>query len=495
MDPQENQAPQVGNSFNTPSPQVPLQPQQTFTPQNPMTPQMPMTPMPQPKKSFSKLKFALVGVIASIFLFGGSAAAYMQFVVNSPDNIWQRGMSSTVKGLDAVSQTYSQNRDKPKKVDGTFKVVSPLAADGSVHMLADQKNADMTIDASASGARVSADVRMIDADSSENPDIYFQVKGLDSVGALLGLAGPEAAEFSDMLKTVDGQWYVVDHTLLDQLANQGGGDSKAPTLSQEDIDKITSSFLNVVKDDLFSTDSNKAVFEVSKNIGKEDFEGTKTYRYEVGVNKEHLKSFLTDMKAAMGSTKLADVVADFSGKSYDETINLDELFAEIEKQDFTNAKGDVWVEASGRYIRNIRLYPDAQSKDKNYFDISIPYKGDEVIPVVLKVTSDENGSSVTTTSGVEFNKANSDMHFYAKADIPGNDISAAMNFEYDFTIKATNDAPKAVKPDGAKNATELLSLIYGDMSGDFSSSLNQDEFNSLSNQFSVPSANDDTELQ
>ena len=509
MDPQLNQNNQVGNDFspqNAAQPQ--LQPQlqpstpqpqpQMYGPQPQQIVQFPAMAEPQPKRKGFKLKLAAVCVLASLLLFGGSAAAYVQVVVNSPENVWERAMSSTSKGLDAISQSYSESKDKPKKLDATFKATSPFTADGSLHMMADEKNASMTLDAGAAGTRLNGEVRLIDSGASDYPDIYFQVKGLNAIGSLLGFGGGDLAQLSELLNSADGQWYSVDHTLLDQMANQAGSsDSKMPELSQDDLNKIAEAFMGVTKNDLLSTDANKAVFEVAKKVGKEDFEGTSTYRYEVAVNKDHLKAFLTDLKTSLGTTKLSDVVAGVSGKSYNDAINLDEIFRSIDSQDFSNAKADVWAEASGRYIRNIRIYPVADSKDKNYLDIGLPYKGGDIIPLVIKATIDEDGSKGTVTSGLEYNKANSEMHGYANFDVT--DTDQTVKLEYDYTVKNA-EAPKVTVPDGAKNAMELLGLFSGSSStgiDDFTSANpnpTQEEIDALMNQYSIP-RNDDVQLQ
>lgn len=480
MDPQFNNTSQD----NATVPQQPvLQPQ-------PYTQQF-VPPTSAKKSSKSKMKFLLVGVFLSVMLIGGSAAAYVKLVINSPQNIWERAMSSSAQGLDVLLAGVAENKSGAQQIDGTFKLASPFALDGSLQMTSNDKNADMKFDVGAVGSRVNAEVRLVDVETSENPDVYFKLSGLDDVGALMGLGGPELAQFADIVQAVDGQWYTVDHTLLDQALLSANQNGSAPELTAEDVEKIAQSFATVIKDDLLSTDPNKAVFEVITNVGKENFEGTDAYRYEVGVNKEHLKSFLTDLKAAMGDTKLADLVAYSGDKTYEEIVNLDELFKSIDEQDFSKVKADVWVEASGRYVRNIRIYPKEDDKLKNFLDIGIPYQGGEVIPFQVKATFDEDGTVGTVSSGFEYTKSSGEMHGWGKIDMK--DASDTITGEYDLTSKPTSNSPNAEKPTDAKSAMELLSLFGFGGTSQFDQAYSPEDIDALINQ--APLVTDDVELQ
>lgn len=493
MNPDTNNDP-----LNTPSNTVPMQPSLAgnVSPVNQYIAQQPS------KKGFSKLKFVGLGIFVFILLLGGSGAAYMQFIYNSPEKVWARALESSQKGLDSIAQKASENAQKAQKIDGTFKMSSPTVVDGSLHMLTNEQSAEMTMDIGAMGARVNADVRLVDVAASEMPDIYLKLDGLKSVSSLLSVGGPELEQYSQLIESVDGQWYVVDHTVFDQLVASGYQSGGMPSLSNEDIKAMYAALLTVIRDDLLSSDPNKAVFEVVKTIGKEDFEGTSTYHYEVGVNKEHLKSFLSDLKTAMAATKFAELVASASGKSYEEAINLEEFFKSIDKQDFSNAKADVWVESNGKYIRNIRLYPVNGDKDKNRLDIAIPYAGGEAVPLAVKATFDDDGMVGTTSSGIDFNTSTGDMHGWGKADFTY-DTETTVNFEYDLTAKATDDTPNSDKPSDAKNFMELFGAMGLGSSGEFTSEQmttqseldNFDNLDGLLNQFPASVPQDDTELQ
>lgn len=468
------------------------QPQSSFQPQQPIQqPMQPMMPAPATKNGTSKKKFLIIGVFLAVFLLGGSGAAYVQFVANSPQKIWERAMNSTAKGMDALTGLQEQASNKPQKLEGTFKLSSPVAADGSFSLVADQTNAEMTMDVGAAGTRLSAEMRMVDAASSESPDIYFKVKGIDSIGALLGLAGPESEAYTQMLSAAEDQWYGVDHTLLDQVLSSTAEESKIGNLSQDDLNKIALQLSNVVKNNLLSTDPQNAVFEVANEIGKEDFEGTKTYKYEVRINKDHLKSFLTELKNAMGDTKIAELVASTSGQSYEDAVMLDELFAEIDKQDFSNTTADVWVEASGRYVRNVRLYPVKDNKQKNYFDIGIPYQGGDVVPLVFKAAIDDDGANGTFSTGLEFNRSNSSLHNWITIDMTIDTESSPIEFEFDMTAQPTNDTPKTDAPEGVKDAMELLGVFSPAALGDMENSSSLQQYDSLLDQ----GLTDDIELQ
>lgn len=179
MDEQNNPQPLNTDGFQRPSqtfepnrvvqqqfsPAQPMSVPQQMPAQQPGMYQMPMQPTP---KRSGKLKFVLIGAFLSVLLLGGGAAAYMQFVVNSPKKIWERAMSTTVKGLDTL--VASQNTTWPgSKTEGTFSVSSPIAADGSMKGSWHGSDGSATFDVGAAGLRVNGEVRMVGVEDLEVP--------------------------------------------------------------------------------------------------------------------------------------------------------------------------------------------------------------------------------------------------------------------------------------------------------------------------------------
>lgn len=429
------------------------------------TPQYAMPPVITPvnPKKPGKKKFMFIAVLAGIFLVGGSAAGYMQFVQNNPEKIWERALNSTSRSLDALIEERSKVTATGSKIDGSFSITSPIAADGT--MKGQSKGSDGTFSMSFGVAGVRVDGEMItkSVEGSETPDLYFKLKGLDSISAILSSFGVDETStgglFSpDALAAVNDTWYVVDHTLINQAVASTGSSSDM-SLSEADIKEIATAISRVLKDTVF-TANDKAVLNVVEELGQEKFEDTEAYKYKVGINKENLKNMLTQLKEALKETKLKQLIASESTMSYDELFDIDELFKQIDSADMANTTADVWVEKNGAFVRNIRFYPEQDKKDTNYLDIGIPYKGGDLIPIVVKATIADESMNGTLAFGMDLKKTSTQTRFWmsVKGDTPD---GTAISADGDMSLEPSNDDISVEKPADARNVYELLGVFGG----------------------------------
>ncbi|MCA9328341.1 hypothetical protein KC959_01080, partial [Candidatus Saccharibacteria bacterium] len=376
--------------------------------QSPVPEQMaePMSAPRSPMKS-AKPKWFLPAILLAILLLGGGAAAYVKVFQKSPESLWKSALANTADGIQEYLDASFARQNGALEFNGSFKLTSPVAADGSVNGQWQGQKGYVKLDVGAAGSRINAEVRALPPEGSETPDIFINVDGLDGiVGLLSPLAGSEA---SQQISTANGQWYVIDHTLLDQYATKSD-DKTSLDISSDDVKAISDKVMTVLRAHVFTDDETKAVFEIVEKYGKEDFEGMSTYKMLVRVNKENFKSFLVDLKEAVKDTKLADLMkSGQDDKTLEEALDFENLLSEIDNADFSNMQADVWVEAGGRFVRNVRLYPVKDKKDTNYLDIGLNYSGGDVLPFVLKATIDDDGDKGTTTFGLEVNQKSADL--------------------------------------------------------------------------------------
>ncbi len=398
-------------------------------------------------KAARKSKFILLGIILAVFLVGGGAAAYVQFIADSPDKAWECAMSSTAKGLDKLVELSKVQSDK-SKIEGTFSMSAPVAADGSVKAIWNGSNGLITGDLGVGGVRGNMEVRATAVENSEYPDMYIKVTGLEALGSLVD------EDTRGLLAQANDQWYVLDHTFFGQYVAEASA-STSTQLTEEDVEQAMQAVMGVVKDRLLTTDPQKAVLEVREELGKEDFEGTPTYKYKVGLHEQHFKEFLTALKESLKDSKLAAFMAEVSGMSYDELLNLEDIMKQIDEVDYSTATADVWVQEDGKYIRNVRFYAQ---ENNNTIDIGVPYEGGDTVPITFKVTVDDDTSKGTVQFGWEINQNTAASRLWADMDLTENGTRAAMKGE--MTVGPTDETITVEKPEGAKSVYELLGPIF-----------------------------------
>lgn len=424
----------------------------------PETPQPVTTPTNEKPKS-GKPKWFLPAIFAGLLVLGGGAAAYLTVFQSTPEKAWKSALSNTADGLDKYLTNTYNSQNKGFKVDGSFDVSSPIAIDGSVKGQWYESDGEMTADFGAGGARFTAEVKTITPEGSTTPDIYAKVDGLEGIDSLLGSFGATDVQgYGEMLSSLNNQWFFIDHTLIDQAtATQ---DSSSLEFSEDDMKKVTNNVSAVLRDRMFTTEQDKAIFTIAEKLGKEDFGGTSTQKIRVAVDKENFKEFVTALKDSIKDTKLEDLVkANQEDKTLEEALEFEDLLKELDDADFSNITADVWVEANGGYVRNVRIYPMADKKDSNYLDFGMKYTGGDLFPLEMKATVDDDGSKGTLTLGLQVNQSNGDAKFSFDLDmtIDGGDIKA----NGELSVSGSNEDTDVDKPLDAKNIFELLGGFGG----------------------------------
>lgn len=407
---------------------------------------------PPPQTSGKKKKLFLVSAVAVLVLLTGSAAAYFGvYLPNSPDNIWKKAMENTSRGYDKLTESAQKQQEaKGANIKGTYKLdTKDVVVDGNIDSKVSGRNADVKFDAGAAGSRLNFNLVTNVPDGSSNPDLYLKINGLKGIDKLLGA---ESAGLGQALASFDDQWYVVDHTLFDQIekeaAKTSGGRGQLEALNQKDIAKIAEAAAKANKEYLFTTDANKAVLTVKQKVGKEKFDNRDAYHYKVGYNKEHLKAYLAAQRDALKDTAL---------KGYISEDEFNNAIKEVDKMK-ADSQADVWVDLETKLVRNVRFTSD--SKNEQTIDIGQKYngKGDEV-PFVLSLTSKQKNNegtiSLTLTPNTKSN--------VVKALVEGNGKVEGANttFKADMTITPSNDEVKFEKPANTKSLMEAVGELLG----------------------------------
>jgi len=422
------------------------------------------------KTTTTKSKWFMPAILAGVLILGGGAAAYLTVFQKSPEQLWKSALNNTADGLDSYLTTSMNSEQKGFSSEGSFKLSSPIAIDGEFEGNWYETNGNMSASFGAGGARITSEVRTIAAENSSNPDIYLKIDGLDGVDELLSsFTGAEGSEISNSLAAINDQWFFIDHTLLDQYtAAAGSSDSQAMT--EEDLKEVTDKMMLVMRDRMFSVSEDKAIFKIAEKIGKEDFEGTSTYKMRVEVDQTNFKNFVVALKDAAKDTKLEELLKmGQPDQTLEDALSFDNLIEELEKADFSKATADVWVEGNGGYVRNVRFYPIEDEKDSNYLDFGMNYTGGDVFPLYIRATMDDNGTKGRLTFGFEPNKTNGDIAMTMNIDISSD--SAPIKAEGRLSVKGSNEQVNVEKPTEAQNIFELLGGLTNGLDTSYDDSL------------------------
>jgi hypothetical protein len=236
--------------------------------------------------------------------------------------------------------------------------------------------------------------------------------------------------------------------------------SAIPELSEDDIQGITDAVSTVMRERFFGSDEDKAVFKINEEIGREDFEGTGTYKLNVGVDKDNFISFLESFEPVVKDTKLKDVFEMSSpGQSIDDILDFGSISETFKDTDFSDFSADVWVEGNGNFIRNVRVYPLEDKKDTNYLDFLLPYEGGDVFPLTIRATIDDDGTKGTVLFGADINQNNGDtrLSFDVNLVMDGSPISAIGELK----IENSDEDIIVEEPTDVKNVLELVNQATG----------------------------------
>ena len=418
------------------------------------TPSMPGSPK---KRKFSfKSKPVIAGFV--VLLIGVGFAAYYFGYKTNPSVIYSQSLKNTAKGYDKLIE-YVNNESKAnyKGTSGTgsFQIKSgDYSTDGKIAFKSDDKNGELSFDVGLEGTRVKFDGRLIDSQSGSQ-DIYVKASGLKGLGSLLGSSDLDAP-----LASIDDQWIVIDHTLLDSLAASNGTASAKEMLppSSAQLMSAAEGFGKVNQEYLFSTDKDKAVMTVTQKHGMESVDGHNTYHYTVALQKENVKRYIDAQQAALKASKLNTWL---KNNGYDEIF--DSVFASLKESADTiksNDTFDMWSDIDTRLIYKVR-FADKSNAVNNYIDVGLDYTGGDDFPFFIAGQSKDEGSKTTAKAVMNLNTKTQSTDFSLDVKSTG---YADVSFNMKVSIKPTNQAIKIEKPAGAKTLADVLSQLgYGDL--------------------------------
>jgi hypothetical protein len=423
----------------------------------------------RPKRSKKKLWLTVVGTFVVLLLL---AAGYVFafYLPNTPSHIYGAALKNSGLALDKLvdySKAQQQADYKSASVDGTVHVKSPggsydLTTSGSFDKKA---NASFNMQADVVGEKINANVRSVVAKGNTSPDVYVQVSGIKSFLDSLGMSN---------FDSLNGQWVVIDHTLIDTYTSSLKKDlgaqsdmsnaSGVPTYAQLQDALVKAQTVN--KQYIFATGGSKAVLTGETFVGKETVSGRTVNHYKVGYNKAHLQAYVTALGQALDSSQLNDWSKQANdGKSLSKEMDLSSLQDSI-KNAKSDYKFDLWVDTRTKLISKVK-FTDIHDKS-SFFTFSQNYTGGNTYPFAFEVNGkDSDGNAEDDSFGLKLNTATNKVSFNFSGTTTASDGTTSATGNFDLT--PGKDYVKVTAPKNAKSITNILmSLGLGDLFSDSS---------------------------
>jgi hypothetical protein len=217
---------------------------------NPAFPAASVAPLPPPNtpptpSKGHRLKALLIVLAGLVVLGGGSAAAYFAVVVpNKPANVLKTAVLNSIN-QNSVSYIGTVNLAYKGSSNSASTQSYQLSLSGSKNT--SEKASDATVGFEGYGIKFSLEARLADQ------NLYLKTGDLSTLAALAGSFVPSIAPAATTIsKDVSNQWFEVDSSLLNAAGVGCYINNADMTLSQADLNLISSDytahgFVNILK--------------------------------------------------------------------------------------------------------------------------------------------------------------------------------------------------------------------------------------------------------
>ncbi|MDL2341917.1 MAG: hypothetical protein QFB87_02485 [Patescibacteria group bacterium] len=409
---------------------------------------VPPTVAPPVKKRSRKLAVAGLASMLVIGLLG--AGYYFGYYTNS-SFVYSQSLANSGKGLTALTHEFTAKSKVAAQGytgSGQYKVVmGDTTTDGKLSFKADKTNSESTFDIGLGANRVNVTLRTIKS-TGTSPDLYIKAAGLAGLDSMTGTDG-----LGSTLQKYNDKWIVVDHTLLDNAAQQATATSTMMLPTSDQIMDEVNAAADVNQQYLFSTKADKAVTKVIKTYGLETVDGHRVIHYTVGLNKVNLKKYITAQNEALNRSKLADWI-----KQNKLTDKVDSSYqAALKSVDDvkTTDTFEMYSDINSRLVYKYRFAED-KNPATNYVDVGLDYKNKQSLPFFV------NGVSADSSGKTNFNlKVTTQTDTKAVAvDLKVTGTNASKyTVTTSFSFQPVATAPAIATPTGAVQLGEVLQQL------------------------------------
>lgn len=439
---------------NVVQPNQPVTPAETSTqpsvPQFSEPPKQPFLPSTEPApRSRKRMWIFIVVLIVVLGLAAGYVFAF--YLPAQPGNMYKSGLTNTGKALDALinySEKHKIDDYKSASFTGSAQVKSAQGSfDFDTSGSMDKKgNASATLSADIMGQKIQADIKSVLPKKGTTPDIYFQVNNAEKL----------LSQFN--LQAYNQRWIVVDHTMLDTWAKNAESekDNTTPEVTAPTYDQVRDAINKVHalnKQYLFSTDQQTAVLKDQQFVAKEQIHDHTHYHYKVAYSKDHLKTYVAEVKKALDASKLNEWSESVDHKKLSEQMDFDKLEKDVEKAK-SDYKFDLWVDAKTRVVSQLKFA--GLDNGKAQLTIGQNYTGGDQYPFTLSASGkDDNDHPQSVTINMVIDTKTNKVSFDFNGKIQDTTGKTA-ELSGDFSI---TPSAKEVKVEAPKDATPINDVV------------------------------------
>lgn len=316
---------------------------------------------PVKKKPFYKnKKLMLITLGAIIFISIILGIIFGLYLPNTPNNVWNTGLSRTGKQSSAVIQALSD----PKVSESLKK--SKIEAGGTVtyneqkytvssNTLIDTTKSDTTAQVKASSGSkedfvVDVALKTDLPETALLPNIYLKVD----------LSDPSLFKSFGIPEKYNNVWVSAEQDFMSELAktyNIKLEDSK--NITKEDIISVVDDFNSVSQQYIFTSDPQFAVVVKKSFIGSEEINNSKANHYKASINKDNAKKYcyaVFDKLMNNESYKKYALSGDTNteARKQENKQECDKLVNDIPN----NLEFDIWINKSIKIVQQVRFYED-----------------------------------------------------------------------------------------------------------------------------------------
>ena len=316
------------------------------------------------QKPSHKKKFILFGGLGAFLLVGGTAAfAFLWYIPNMPNNVWNTGFNRTGDQVDFVIKKL----DDPKSLTTLEK--NQVTLKGSLKMDTasygidlntkyDKTNTNSTVKVDAASQEkdgtynINAELRTQVITDAIFPNIYFKISGFSSLG--LDSVYPNVNKY-------DGKWIAVEQDYLKQFEGDNATKKGQENVTQKDVMSIVNDANTVSQEYVFTSDTKKAVVQKVSFVGTEKSEGITANHYKAKLNETNVKAYCNAMVDKLSQNASVKKISTQTDEEFAKTVK-----EEKDSCDKTKVSGetfDLWIDKSIKVLHKVRLYEDLNKQN------------------------------------------------------------------------------------------------------------------------------------
>ena len=346
----------------------------------------------------SKLVFWIIGALGILASLAGIVAyIFLVYLPGTPENRYRTGFEAVGQGMDylveegdIIEQISSTSYNGNLAIEFDDESVGDFTVNINVDGEYDTQNTSLNLETNGSftdnsgtepeifKASGKVDLRFLGSTDSRAPRFYFKLSEFelpDQFDEEIDTYFEENdLEWQDVWWLLDFQELIDEGLLTDEdlrdldLQNQ---------LTQKDYEELTLIVINNLREYVFTSETDKMIFQMDELLGQEEFKGVQTHKYSVTVSEENLKDYITAMRDDFTNSsvwqKLSEGEDSETGEEEDSALISDEDIQELVEEFSENVQVEAWIDSESRVLRNLR-FSDTDSKSSthgSYFDFGI----------------------------------------------------------------------------------------------------------------------------